>query len=201
MISEVWRTPNALPKTINESFHVNWDILSHHHYLKEASCCALHGLTTLNHLFLPPITSPRSSTSSPDLRAEAGKHHRMDAERHSSDEKTSDELGRRNSDDADATFAPINPPATNGDRRERRIQRKRSSASRSLERSWSLNDGTSIGGDGFEEQEADEAGREPEADAGYTVGWDEGDAMNPRSMSKARKWMIVIIVSTGSLCV
>lgn len=147
------------------------------------------------------MTSPRSSTSSPGLRADNEKHDRMDAEQDSPDEKPSDELDRGKSEDAEATFAPIHCPATNENRRDTRIQRKRSSASRSLERSWSLNDGTSLGGDGFEEREADEAGREPDVDAGYTVGWDDGDAMNPRTMSKARKWLIVVIVSTGSLCV
>lgn len=125
----------------------------------------------------------------------------MDAEQTSPEEKPSDELDRGKAEDEDATFAPINCPPTNEDRRDMGIRRKRSSASRSLERSWSLNDGTSIGGNEFEEEEADEAGREPDTDAGYTVGWEENDAMNPRTMSKARKWLIVIIVSTGSLCV
>lgn len=125
----------------------------------------------------------------------------MDTEQPSHDEKTSDELDRSKSEDADATFAPINCPATNEDPRETGIQKQRSNASRSLERSWSLNDGVSIGGSEFEGQEADEAGREPDAEAGYTVGWDENDAMNPRNMNKARSWLIVVIVSTGSLCV
>lgn len=37
----------------------------------------------------------------------------------------------------------------------------------------------------------------------YEVHWDGGDddPLNPRSMSKARKWVIVIIVSASSLCV
>lgn len=33
------------------------------------------------------------------------------------------------------------------------------------------------------------------------VEWDEKDPMNPHSMSKARRWLIVLIVSLGSLCV
>lgn len=123
----------------------------------------------------------------------------MDAEPHSNNEKSSGELNRSQSEDADATFAPINCPQTNEERRGTTMQRQRSNASRSLNRSWSLNDGTSIGGTEVEGQEADEAAREP--DAGYTVGWDEHDAMNPRNMNKARRWLIVIIVSTGSLCV
>ena len=36
----------------------------------------------------------------------------------------------------------------------------------------------------------------------YEVNWDgDHDPMNPRSMSKPRKWLIVIIVSMSSLCV
>ena len=33
------------------------------------------------------------------------------------------------------------------------------------------------------------------------VGWDERDPEDPRSMSKAQKWLIVLIGSTASLCV
>jgi hypothetical protein len=47
-------------------------------------------------------------------------------------------------------------------------------------------------------QEDGEAG---DGQSGYVVGWEENDVMNPRNMNKARKWMIVIIVSMGSLCV
>lgn len=147
------------------------------------------------------MTSPRSSIASPGSRAEDEKHDRRDSEQHSRDEKSSDERDRAKSEDADATFAPINCPTNSEGRRDTGIQRKQSSGSRSLARSWSLNDGTSIGGDEFEESEADEAGGESDADAGYTVGWDENDAMNPRNMRKARKWLIVVIVSSGSLCV
>ncbi|KAM0252872.1 hypothetical protein ACHAQJ_007502 [Trichoderma viride] len=37
----------------------------------------------------------------------------------------------------------------------------------------------------------------------YEVGWDDGDndPLNPRSFSKARKWLIVLIVASGSLTV
>ena len=45
-----------------------------------------------------------------------------------------------------------------------------------------------------------EAGRDPEK--AFEVDWDgEDDPMNPRSMSRARKWVVVIIVSMSSLCV
>lgn len=41
------------------------------------------------------------------------------------------------------------------------------------------------------------------ASEAHTVSWEEGDQKpaNPRSMSKARRWLIVVIVSSGSLCV
>jgi hypothetical protein len=37
----------------------------------------------------------------------------------------------------------------------------------------------------------------------YLVSWDGGDAdpLNPRSMSKLRRWIIVLICSASSLCV
>jgi hypothetical protein len=71
--------------------------------------------------------------------------------------------------------------------------------SRSLERSWSLNDGTSLAG---EEGRAERISPDEEsADESFMVGWDDDDVLNPRNMSKARKWMVVIIVSMGSLCV
>ena len=91
--------------------------------------------------------------------------------------------------------------ATNDSRDEasdkRRSRQQSRSRSRSLERSWSLSDGLSTGVD----HEADEAGEETDSPDGFTVHWDENDPMNPRSMSMARRLMIVIIVSMGSLCV
>jgi hypothetical protein len=91
------------------------------------------------------------------------------------------------------TFAPI---AAQHDERVTPLQKQRSNASksiRSIERSWSLNDGTSVGPDQIDEA-ADQ-------DTEYTVGWDENDPMTPRNMSKGRRWLITIIVSLGSLCV
>lgn len=139
--------------------------------------------------------SPRSSTdvSHPDLSDE--KAH-ISPERHSSD-KSDDEFDRTKSEDV--TYAPITSPGTHNEG-SAPLQKQRSNASksltsRSLERSWSLNDGVSIGG-----HEVDEAAVANEDEA-YTVGWEENDPMNPRNMSKARRWLIVIIVSMGSLCV
>ncbi|KAJ5344946.1 hypothetical protein N7541_007442 [Penicillium brevicompactum] len=101
------------------------------------------------------------------------------------------ELDRSKSEDV--TFAPI---ATTAVHDGAPLQTQRSNAGksmRSIERSWSLNDGTSVTGNEVEAG-ADE-------DTGYTVGWDENDPENPRNMSKARRWLIVVIVSLGSLCV
>jgi hypothetical protein len=108
-----------------------------------------------------------------------------------SPDKSTSELGLEKSEDV--AFAPIAAP---NDERDAPLQKQRSNAARSMrsvERSWSLNDGTSIG-----RNEVDEA---VEEDTEFTVGWDENDPMNPRNMSKGRRWLIVVIVSMGSLCV
>lgn len=135
------------------------------------------------------------SPSAPGIRAEAENENEMpvtgDSSRRSM-ENSSSEQGE-SKEEEDGAFAPIACPATH----ERGLQEQRSNTSRSLERSWSLNDGVSIGGNKFEE-EGGEAGVE---ESGFVVGWEEGDAMNPRNMNKARKWLIVVIVSMGSLCV
>lgn len=115
----------------------------------------------------------------------------MDPARVPSNEKGDDDIGSED----ETIFAPITS-ATNEDR-----QKERSNASRSLERSWSLNDGVSLGGNEYETAQADEAALGADRDTGYLVGWDENDPMNPRNMSTARRWLIVIIVSLGSVCV
>ena len=44
--------------------------------------------------------------------------------------------------------------------------------------------------------------QQPQLDKAYEVSWDgEHDPLNPKSMSKARKWLIVAIASTSSTCV
>src|SRR3954451_5859755 len=124
---------------------------------------------------------PRSSTSEEKtIKME------MDSGRRSSDK--SDEIDRTNSEDM--TFAPITGAATH-EKRGAPLQKQKSNASKSLERSWSLNDGVSTGGN---DVEADEAGV-AEDDDFYTVGWDENDPLNPRNMSTARKWLVTMIVS------
>jgi hypothetical protein len=110
--------------------------------------------------------------------------------------RSDDEIDRTRSEDI--TYAPITSPHTHDNREPLQKQRSnasRSIASRSLERSWSLNDGVSIGG-----HEVAETAVATE-DTAYIVSWDEKDPMNPRNMSKARRWLIVSIVSMGSLCV
>jgi hypothetical protein len=132
------------------------------------------------------------SPSPPGIRAEHETEKSAPSSPRHSLENSSEQESKA---DEDGAFAPIACPATHEGHGS--TQRRRSNASRSLERSWSLNDGVSIGGDELV-QEDGEAG---DGQSGYVVGWEENDMMNPRNMNKARKWMIVIIVSTGSLCV
>lgn len=125
----------------------------------------------------------------------------MDSNSSSPRERSDDDIGLEQTKSEGATFAPIVAPE---DQRDLQIRKERSnlSRSRSLERSWSLNDGVSVGGNGYEEGAGEAEGQAwPEDDAGYTVSWEVDDPMNPRNMGKARKWLIVIIVSLGSLCV
>lgn len=63
------------------------------------------------------------------------------------------------------------------------------------------------GGDGYscnqEEVEDDTIDDVNDPERAFEVRWDGGDADpgNPRSMSTARKWLIVLVVSAGSSCV
>jgi hypothetical protein len=136
--------------------------------------------------------------------AEAANETIMDGEHDSVGEKSGDELDRIGSGTQDTGFAPIANLKSNEEQHdaaaEKRLSRRSHSRSHSLERSWSLNDGVSVGGNEIQ-GEANGAGQDADGDQGYTVRWEENDPMNPRNMSKARRWMIVIIVSMGSLCV
>ncbi|KAJ5368270.1 drug/proton antiporter YHK8, partial [Penicillium cataractarum] len=153
----------------------------------------------------PPPRNANSPVMSLGDLADLEKRDTMDSRRSTSSsprERSDDDIGLEQTKSEDATFAPIVAPE---DQRDMQIKKERSnvSRSRSLERSWSLNDGVSLGGNRYEEEAAGEAPgqQRPEDDAGYTVGWDVDDPLNPRNMSKARRWLIVIIVSLGSLCV
>jgi hypothetical protein len=101
------------------------------------------------------------------------------------------------------TYGPI----WSGDRDECLAIRKMASrASRTLQHSWSLNDGYSSGHGAHPNETESEVVRngniktaaEPEL---ILVGWDENDPMNPRNMRSGRKWLIVLLVSLGSACV
>jgi hypothetical protein len=102
-------------------------------------------------------------------------------------------------EELDRTFAPINAPVVTNERSQK-LQRQRT-ASSTISRNLSLNDGYSCH---TADEEAGEKDNQPgEAADGdeYVVGWDENDPMNPRNMNTLRRWLIVIIVSSGSLCV
>lgn len=81
---------------------------------------------------------------------------------------------------------------------------RRMRTNRSIERSYSLNDGYSchVGDEqSAEKKDDEEKGTGEEQSPEFVVGFDENDPMNPRNMSMGRRWLIVVICSTGSLCV
>ncbi|KAI1829597.1 hypothetical protein DTO006G1_8334 [Penicillium roqueforti] len=141
--------------------------------------------------------SPRSSTdvSHPDPSEEKS---RIGPERPSSG-KGAIKFDRTKSDDLSYAAITITSPGTH-EEGSTPLRKLRSSASRSvtskpLERSWSLNDGVSVAS-----HDVDEAAVATDHES-YIVGWEENDPMNPRNMSKARRWLVVVIISMGSLCV
>jgi hypothetical protein len=98
-------------------------------------------------------------------------------------------------------FAPI---STNASKiASRSNSRTRPNSLRSLTKARSNNGyGCDDTNDSSQEDDGDvEAGRQ-EKDP-WEVKWDGGDndPANPRSMTMARRWLIVIIVSASSLCV
>jgi hypothetical protein len=101
-------------------------------------------------------------------------------------------------EESDRTFAPINASAATNKERSQKLQRTTSST---IERSWSLNDGYSC--HTVDEEAEDKSNQPGEAADGdeFVVGWDDNDPMNPRNMNKFRRWLIVVICSSGSLCV
>jgi hypothetical protein len=98
-------------------------------------------------------------------------------------------------------FAPI---SSRHDRSRTGSQSRQSASIKSLHRTRSHN------GYGCDDPEDNkdvaeqnmERGGEPKEDP-FEVSWEggESDPMNPRSMSGARKWLVVLIVSASSLCV
>ncbi|KAG7412588.1 Efflux pump atB [Fusarium oxysporum f. sp. rapae] len=101
-------------------------------------------------------------------------------------EKTSTNSGTLGPERNDTTFAPI---------QSSQAIRTRSRASASISRCQSQN-GYSC--NPHNEPSDDEVEKDP-----FEVGWDGGDndSLCPRSFHKMKKWLIVIIVSSGSLCV
>lgn len=113
------------------------------------------------------------------------------------EEGTTTDAENKSENDENGAFAPIKSPAqTNEDNRLR--------ASRSIERSWSLNDGYSCHtGDEESGEKIDEEAKVTGAEdpPEFVVAFDENDPMNPRNMSTPRRWLVVIICSLGSICV
>ncbi|KAF9763551.1 hypothetical protein IL306_003091 [Fusarium sp. DS 682] len=101
-------------------------------------------------------------------------------------EKTSMNSGTLGPERNDVNFAPIQSP---------QATRTRSRASASISRCQSQN-GYSC--NPHNEPSDDEVEKDP-----FEVGWDGGDndSLCPRSFHKMKKWLIVTIVSSGSLCV
>ncbi|KAL4735073.1 major facilitator superfamily domain-containing protein [Aspergillus similis] len=99
---------------------------------------------------------------------------------------------------AEDGFEPIKPATTTDNSQ---LQKLHSTSSRPVERSWSLNDGYRCNNEvDMEVNTGDPQGTEVTA-SDFVVRWDENDPMNPRNFNKVRRWLIVIICSTGSLCV
>ncbi|KEY81177.1 MFS multidrug transporter [Aspergillus fumigatus] len=120
----------------------------------------------------------------------------------SSEKSTEDARGARGKEtqqgeESDRTFAPINASVATNNERSQKLQRTTSST---IERSWSLNDGYSC--HTVDEEAEDRSNQPGEAADGdeFVVGWDDNDPKNPRNMNKLRRWLIVIICSSGSLC-
>lgn len=143
-----------------------------------------------------------SATHQAEFPAHAGSLQTSSDRRKSGDEKSEEadsELEKSN--DAENGFAPIKPATTSDNRDLHRLQSSRSRGSRPVERSWSLNDGYSCNND--TEAGAVSGGRDgaEAAESEFVVRWDENDPQNPRNFNTLRRWIIVIICSTGSLCV
>ncbi|THC93251.1 hypothetical protein EYZ11_007270 [Aspergillus tanneri] len=142
------------------------------------------------------------ATQPEDLPAGQAVNSVLNPQRRSTDDESSD-VGAFDPEKFDeaSTYAPISAPLAANDER---IQRLHLASSRSVERSWSLNDGYSChtaDEEAGEKLPAEEQGKGGDDLSAFMVGWDENDPMNPRNFNTLRRWMIVIICSMGSLCV
>ena len=104
--------------------------------------------------------------------------------------------------DASAEVA-MTPTTSNNSQPNGSVPRDTDTSSRRLQyvRSYSDGHGFTRTSEDDERKATDvETGPDPEKE--FEVKWDgEDDPMNPRSMNRVRKWIIVVIVSTSSLCV
>ncbi|KAL4974504.1 major facilitator superfamily domain-containing protein [Aspergillus desertorum] len=109
------------------------------------------------------------------------------------------EIDPEKPDGAAEDFEPIKPATTTDNSH---LQKLHSTPSRPVERSWSLNDGYSCNNEvDMEANTGEPHGTEVTESFDFVVRWDENDPMNPRNFNTVRRWIIVIICSTGSLCV
>lgn len=99
-------------------------------------------------------------------------------------------------------FGPIKTNSTeNHDERPNTLVPTRSRISTRSQRSYAGADGYTQFAEDSEEQTGSEAKEEGE-NGEIIVTWEgEDDPMSPRSISHARKWLIVLILSASSLCV
>ena len=103
--------------------------------------------------------------------------------------------------DQQKAFTPVKSYAES-QKSARNRGRSQSGYSGSQQRSRSYGDGhgfTCISHEDFDNHVTD---NQSEKDQNFEVAWQgDDDAMNPRNMKKARRWLIVVIVSMGSTCV
>lgn len=137
-------------------------------------------------------------------------------------EKPEEHRGRRSSSSASSaedgdntTFSAITAPtATQDHQNHEQLHKigsrasKSSRASTKINRQLSQTDGycLSVRGDEEDDEETADEDRLSTGDANTStteilVKWDENDPANPKNMAHARKWVIAIVVSLGSVCV
>lgn len=112
---------------------------------------------------------------------------------------------RQDRDRSEAHFEPI--CGTKPENEARPASRVSSRSSRSMSRVYSLSDGythPAVDNDRLQEPEEEERAEEVSTGPGteYIVKWDgPDDPGNPRNRSLARKWVIVLVMAVGSVCV
>ena len=146
--------------------------------------------------------SPRESDNNANNNSNSNSNSNDDGQKYSETPttySTSSSEPDYTSTDSDVNRTPAINEETEAEDKSDRIQ-----TARSIDRSWSLNDGYSChaGDDLSAEKKDDEekvtgAEQPPE----FVVAFDENDPMNPRNLSTPRRWLVVIICSLGSLCV